>query len=171
MSCNFVETLAGVRIPDPDDLVIPCASNETRILGELRASKTLSVTKELAYILAGINVPQLDAEITTAGYDGVTSHLDRVDGSCVPAQLLDQFTRLPVPDTNGDIFGAGDYVPVIEGQVQNGSRVTSKPSDWLVTVPNIMDDTGAIRRTRDQDFRVILKTKNGGIVMDWERDC
>lgn len=102
------------------------------------------MTRELADVFPRVDVPQLDAEVAAAADDRVAAHLDRVDGARVPAQLLEHCARLAVPDADADVFGAGDDVAVVEGEVEDCGGVVFEAHEGLVVVGDGVDDAGSV---------------------------
>lgn len=146
MGLHLTDTLASVCIPDANDAVVACRSDIAAVFGKLAAGKTLGMAQELADLLAGFDVPELNAEVAGAGDDGVAAHLDGVDGTGVAAELLEQGARGAVPDADGHVLGAGDDVLVIKNKIEDSGRVMSELADGFVARSNVVDDAGGIGR-------------------------
>jgi hypothetical protein len=166
---HLSQALAGVGIPDADHLIVTGRCDVPAILGELRTSQTLGVSCELANVLSGLNVPQLDAEISRAGHNGVAPHLYRVDGAVVTSKLLDQVTSVAVPDANGKVLAASHDMLVVESEIENGCCVMSKSADRLVSGANIVNDAGRVRGSGYENIIVVLQAQNRRHVMGRER--
>lgn len=115
---------------------------------------------ELADVFPGIDIPQLDAEISTAAHDRISSHLNSVHGAGMPTELLEHGAGFPSPNADADVFGAGDYIAVVECEVEDCGRVVSEAHYGGVVVIDVVDYTGSIRRTSDQDILVVLETED-----------
>lgn len=166
---HLSETLAGVGIPNADHLIITGRCDVPAILGELRTGQALGMPSELANVLARLDVPQLDAEISRARHNGVAPHLDCIDRAVVTSKLLDQVTRVAVPDANGKVLAAGYDVLVIKSEIENGCRVVSKPADRFVSGTNVINNAGRVRRSSNENFVVVLEAQNRRHVIRWER--
>lgn len=144
MGFHLTDTLASVGIPDANDAVVACRSDIAAVFGKLAAGKTLGMAQELADLLAGFDVPELNAEVAGAGDNGVAAHLDGVDGAGVAAELLEQGARGAVPDADGHVLGAGDDVLVVENEIEDGGGVVTKLTDGLVARSDVVDDAGGV---------------------------
>ncbi|KAI6766998.1 hypothetical protein HG531_011358 [Fusarium graminearum] len=152
---HLSETLAGVGIPNADHLIITGRCDVPAILGELRTGQALGMPSELANVLARLDVPQLDAEISRARHNGVAPHLDCIDRAVVTSKLLDQVTRVAVPDANGKVLAAGYDVLVIKSEIENGCRVVSKPADRLALL--VVEHIGLIDNLVRSNDKTALK--------------
>lgn len=90
---NDAEADARVSVPDADDLVVSCGSDEAAVVAELRAGEAFGVPSEFADAASGVNVPQPDAEISRTADDDVVAELDRVHGAGVAVEMAVQGTR------------------------------------------------------------------------------
>ena len=102
------------------------------------------MAQELADLLAGFDVPELNAEVAGAGDDGVAAHLHGVDGAGVAAELLEQGTSGAVPDADGHVLGACDDVLVVENKIEDGGGVVAELADGLVAGFDVVDDAGGV---------------------------
>jgi hypothetical protein len=80
-------------------------------------------------------------------------------------ELLYQRTRLPIPHTDGCVFGAGYDVPLIKAHVQHASSVALQTANGSVIVLDVPDNAGEVRRPSDHDLFIKLKAKNGSTVV------
>lgn len=117
MRFDDAEADAGVCVPDADDLIVPRGGDEAPVVAELRAGEPLGVAAELADAAPGIDIPQADAEIAATADHDIAAQLDGVDGPGVAVQMAVQGAGGAVEDGDGAVFGAGDDVGVVEGEV------------------------------------------------------
>ncbi|KAI6772736.1 hypothetical protein HG530_003694 [Fusarium avenaceum] len=170
-----MQAFAGVGIPDANGFIITSRCNIPAIFGELGAGKALGVPRELADVFACFNVPQLHAEISRAGHDGVAPHLNRVDRSAMPAKLLDQIASLAIPDTDTKVLAACDDMLVVKGKIENSRSVVSKSTNGSISCTNVIDDAvladhAGVDKSSSVKIRQYVDGKLGGEPRD-KVDC
>ncbi|KFZ06224.1 hypothetical protein V502_09915, partial [Pseudogymnoascus sp. VKM F-4520 (FW-2644)] len=158
------EADAGVGVPDANHLVVTRGGDEAAVVAELGTSESLGVAAELADAAAGIDIPQPDAEIAATAYDDITAQLDGVDGPGVAVQMAVQGAGGAVEDGDGAVFGAGDDVGVVEGEVEDRGGVVGEPAEGEVGVGDGVDDACSVGGAGDEDGGVVLEAEDGGVV-------
>jgi hypothetical protein len=145
MGCDTPQTYSGVSIPDTNYLVIASRSYKSRVVRKLAASKTFGMARQFLDILASIDVPKLDLEISTAADNGITPHLHSIDGARMPSELLQHCTGLSIPHADCDILRTGNNIAVIESKIKYGGGVMLKSHNWPIIVLDIVDNARAVR--------------------------
>ncbi|KFY08571.1 hypothetical protein V492_06110 [Pseudogymnoascus sp. VKM F-4246] len=138
------QTHARVSVPHADDLVVTRGRDEASIIAELRAGKALCVAAELADAASRLDIPETHAEIPRAADDDIVAQLDGVDGAGVAVEVAVQGAGGAVVHGDGAVFGAGDDVFVVEGEVEDCGGVVRDASDGRVGGGDGVDDAGPV---------------------------